>query len=189
MLPIIATVFLLLAITGWVVSLHNKLIRLKNQRENSFANIDVLLHKRHDIIPQLIGAVEGYMNHERETLENVTAARSGAVKARTVDEKIAAEQNLNSALRGLQIAIEDYPNLKADQNFRELQGEIVNIENQLASSRSTFNADTRKFNDAIGTFPSNIVAGSMGYNEEKMFDMSSEEREQMRKAPKVSFGD
>jgi LemA protein len=188
MLPIIITVIFLLAITGWVVSLHNRLIQLRNKRENSFAEIDVNLHRRHDLIPQLIGAVKGYMDHERATLENVTAARSSAVNAKSVEEKITTEQDLNAALRGLQISIEAYPDLKADSNFRQLQGEISNVENQLASSRSQFNTDTREYNNAIGTFPSNVVASSMGYSEEMMFDLSEKERDIMKKAPEVSFG-
>ena len=128
------------------------------------------------------------MDHERETLENVTAARKSAVNAKSVEEKITTEQDLNAALRGFQIAVEAYPDLKADTNFRQLQGEISNIENQLASSRSQFNTATREFNDAIGTFPSNIVASSMGYTEEMMFDLSEKERDMMRKAPEISFG-
>src|SRR5690554_5136790 len=130
----------------WVVSIYNTLVKNRNNRENAFADIDVQLKQRHDLIPQLIGAVKGYMEHERGTLEAVTAARTRAINATSINEKIAAEQELGTALQGLNIQVEAYPDLKASKNFLQLQGEISDVENKLAAVRRYFNAATKELN-------------------------------------------
>src|SRR3990167_4170636 len=126
----------------WLMAIYNGLVSFRNNRENAFADIDVQLKQRHDLIPQLLGAVKGYMEHERGTLEAITNARSRAMSAGTINEKIAAEQDLGAALKGLSIQVEAYPDLKASQNFMQLQTEISDIENKLAAVRRYFNAAT-----------------------------------------------
>lgn len=125
---IIAIVVVILAI--WGVSIYNNLVKLRNNRENAFANIDVQLKQRYDLVPQLVATVKGYAAHEKETLQRVTDARAAALGANTINEKIQADNMLTSALAGLKVSVEAYPELKANQNFIQLQGEISDIENK-----------------------------------------------------------
>ena len=171
----------------FVVYLYNKLVALKNNRENAFADIDVQLKQRHDLIPQLVSAVKGYMEHEAGVLTRVTEARSRAMGATGIDGKIAAEQELGSALQGLSIQVEAYPDLKASTNFLHLQGEISDVENKLAAVRRYFNSATKEFNVAVQSFPSNLLAGMFGYHTETMFDVGTSERERLDKAPDIKF--
>ena len=169
------------------MAIYNGLVSLKHNRENAFADIDVQLKQRHDLIPQLIGAVKGYMEHERGTLEAVTNARQKAISATGINEKIAAEQELGSALKGLNIQVEAYPDLKASQNFMQLQTEISDIENKLAAVRRYFNAATKELNIAVQKFPNNFFAGMFGFKTEPMFDLGVAGREQMDVPPEVKF--
>ena len=171
----------------WLIAIYNGLVSLKNNRENAFADIDVQLKQRHDLIPQLLGAVKGYMEHERGTLESVTEARQKAISATGINEKISAEQNLTSALQGLNVQIEAYPDLKANENFMHLQTEISDIENKLAAVRRFFNAATKELNIAVQKFPNNLVAGMFGFKTQPMFDLGDTQREQLDKAPEVKF--
>lgn len=171
----------------WCVSIYNNLVRLRNNRENAFANIDVQLKQRHDLIPQLVATVKGYATHERETLQKVTDARAAAMGATTINEKIGAENMLSSALAGLKVSLEAYPDLKANQNFMQLQGEISDIENKLAATRRFFNSTTRELNNAVQTFPSNIFANMFGFKKEPMFEVPKEERAAYDKAPEINF--
>jgi LemA protein len=171
----------------WVISIYNTLVSLRNHRENAFADIDVQLKQRHDLIPQLIGAVKGYMEHERGTLEAVTNARTRAVSATGINEKIAAEQELTAAIRGLNIQVEAYPDLKASQNFMQLQNEISDVENKLAAVRRFFNSATKELNIAVQKFPNTIFAGMFGFKTEPMFDLGIDQRAQMDVAPEVKF--
>jgi LemA protein len=171
----------------FLISLYNKLVAYKNNRENAFADIDVQLKQRHDLIPQLVSSVKGYMEHEAGVLTRVTEARSKAINATTIDGKIAAEQELGSALQGLQIQVEAYPDLKASSNFMQLQNEISDVENKLAASRRYFNSATKEFNVAVQSFPSNLIAGMFGFHTEKMFDVGEVERERLDKAPDIKF--
>jgi LemA protein len=171
----------------WVISIYNTLVSLRNHRENAFADIDVQLKQRHDLIPQLIGAVKGYMEHERGTLEAVTNARTRAISATGINEKIAAEQELTSAIRGLNIQVEAYPDLKASQNFMQLQTEISDVENKLAAVRRFFNSATKELNIAVQKFPNTIFAGMFGFKTEPMFDLGTDQRAQMDVAPEVKF--
>lgn len=167
-------------------SMYNSLVRLRNNRENAFADIDVQLKQRHDLIPQLVDTVKGYAAHEKDTLERVIQARNGAVSAKTIDEKIAAENQLSSALSGLKITLEAYPDLKANQNFLQLQEEVSDVENKLAAVRRYFNSATKEYNNAVQTFPSNIIAGMAGFRREIMFDLGTNERANLEQAPKIS---
>ena len=182
---IIGVVVLLLVI--YMIALYNRLVKYRNVRENAFADIDVQLKQRHDLIPQLVEAVRGYMKHENQTLVDLTAARSAAVSAKTIDEKIAAENQLSSALSGLRVTVEAYPDLKANQNFMQLQEEISDIENKLAAVRRYFNSATREYNNAVEVFPANIVAGMFGFRRETMFDVGEKERVNLDKAPEIKF--
>lgn len=171
----------------WVVTSYNSLVRLRNNRENAFANIDVQLKQRHDLIPQLVATVKGYATHEREVLQRVTEARTTAMSASGINEKIAAENALSSALAGLKVSLEAYPELKANQNFLQLQTEIADVENKLAAVRRFFNSATRELNNAVETFPSNILAGMFGFTRQPMFEIPQESRAQLDKAPDIQF--
>ncbi|WP_455668399.1 LemA family protein [Phocaeicola sp.] len=185
MVTIIVIVVAVIVI-AWVVSMYNSLVKLRNNRENAFADIDVQLKQRHDLIPQLVETVKGYAAHEKETLERVINARNGAISAKSIDDKIVAENALSSALAGLKITLEAYPDLKANQNFLQLQEEIADLENKLSSVRRYFNSATKEYNNAVETFPSNIMAGMFGFHKEVMFDLG-EQRVALEEAPKIKF--
>lgn len=170
----------------WGASLYNRLIRLRNTREQAFADVDVQLKQRHDMIPQLVEAVRGYMQHERGVLTDITEARANAMKAKTIQEKISAEQRLSTALDGLRVAVEAYPDLKASQNFLDLQNEISDIENKIASARRFFNSSTKELNTAIEVFPSNLIATLFNFTREIMFDLG-EQRTTVEEPPKIQF--
>ena len=181
---IVIVVVVILAV--WLVSMYNSLVKMRNNRENAFADIDVQLKQRHDLDPQLVETVKGYAAHEKDTLERVINARNGAIGAKTIDEKIVAENALSSALSGLKITLEAYPDLKANQNFLQLQEEIADLENKLSSVRRYFNSATKEYNNAVETFPSNILAGMFGFRKEVMFDLG-EQRAALEEAPKIKF--
>ncbi len=184
-LIIILVVVVLLVI--WCISLYNNLVKLRNNRENAFANIDVQLKQRHDLIPQLVATVKGYAQHEKELLTRVTEARAAAMNATGINDKIQAENALSSALSGLRVSLEAYPDLKANQNFLQLQEEISDIENKIAATRRYFNSATRELNNAVQTFPSNIFANMFGFQKEPMFEIPKEERSTIEKAPEIKF--
>lgn len=182
---IIGGVVLILII--WMISINNRLVSLKNNRESAFSDIDVQLKQRYDLIPQLIGVVKGYMDHESEVLTRVTEARSRCMNASSISDKIAAEGNLAHAMSGFNIQLEAYPDLKANTSFLNLQGEISDIENKLAAVRRFFNSATKEYNNGIEQFPSSIIAGFKGYKTEPMFDLGVEQRQTLDKAPEVKF--
>lgn len=184
---ILTILIILVVLVLIVISLYNRLVKLRNNRENAFADIDVQLKQRLDLIPQLVESVKGYMKHESTVLTDITNARTQALKATSVNEKIAAETQLSTALQGLQVAVEAYPDLKASQNFIQLQEEISDIENKLAAARRFFNSATRELNNAIETFPSNILAGMFGFMREPMFDLGTDQRVRSEEAPKLNF--
>lgn len=186
-MPVLIVVGVLLLIVLWVISLYNGLVRLRNRRQNAFADIDVQLRQRHDLVPQLVETVKGYAGHEKELLIKVTEARSAAVAATTIDGKIAAEQQLTSALQGLRVQVEAYPDLKANQNFLQLQEELSDIENKLAASRRFFNGATTEYNNAVESFPGNLIARNFGFQKEVMFDLGADTRKNMEEPPKVQF--
>jgi len=171
----------------WFVSKYNSFVKLRNNRENAFADIDVQLKQRHDLIPQLVAAVKGYAAHEKETLDRIVNARAGAINAKSIDDKIVAENELSSALAGLKVTVEAYPDLKANQNFLQLQEEMSDIENKLAAVRRFFNSATKELNTAIEMFPGNIIAGMFGFHKEMMFDLGDTERKNLEQAPEISF--
>jgi LemA protein len=186
-MAVIIIIAVLVIIILWVISLYNRLVSLRNRRENAFADIDVQLRQRHDLVPQLVETVKGYASHEKDLLLKVTEARNAAINAGSIDAKIVAEQQLTSALQGLKVQVEAYPDLKANQNFLQLQEELSDIENKLAASRRFFNGATTEYNNAVESFPGNMIARNFGFKREIMFDLGGETRKQMEEPPKVQF--
>lgn len=168
----------------WLIVLYNRLVALKNNRENAFADIDVQLKLRFDLVENLVNTVKGYAKHEKETLEQVMAARTGFLNANSVEAKVEANNQLTGALKTLFAVAENYPDLKANQNFLQLQTELSDIENKLAAARRFFNATTREFNTAIQSFPANLIAKNFGFQQVEFFELDDEAA---RKAPKVEF--
>lgn len=187
-MSITAIILIAILVIGviYFISVYNRFIALRNRRENAFADIDVQLRQRHDLIPQLVSSVKGYMKHEEGVLTKVTAARSKAISARSIDDKIEAEAELTRALAGLNVQVEAYPDLKANTNFMHLQQEISDVENKLAASRRYFNSATRELNTSLQKFPNVFVARMSGFQEQKMFDLG-EDRASVDQAPKIDF--
>jgi LemA protein len=168
------------------ISLYNRLVKLRNTREQAFADVDVQLKQRHDMIPQLVDAVKGYMLHERGVLTEITEARAKAMSATTINDKIVAENRLSTALDGLKVAVEAYPDLKASQNFMNLQNEIADIENKIAAARRFFNSATKELNVATELFPSNIIATIFSFKREPLFELG-DQRTVVEAPPKIQF--
>ena len=168
------------------IATYNGLVRLRNQVKNSWAQIDVQLKRRHDLIPNLVETVKGYMKHERATLEAVTNARNLAQKAvgASVNERSKSEGELSGALSRLLAVVERYPDLKANQNFLALQEELTSTENKISFSRQYYNDSVLKYNNKTQMFPSNMVAGMTGFKAGEFFEVKAAEE---REAPKVSF--
>lgn len=167
-------------------STYNSLVRLRNQVKNAWAQIDVQLKRRFDLIPNLMETVKGYMKHERETLEAVTKARNLVQSAADagVGERSRAEGELTGALSRLLVVVEQYPDLKANQNFLALQEELTSTENKISFSRQFYNDSVLTYNNKTQMFPSNIIAGMTGFKPGEFFEVTAEEE---REAPKVSF--
>ena len=176
-----------LVILLYFVGVYNGLVRLRNNRENAFANIDVQLKQRHDMIPQLVSTVKGYASHEKTLLEEVTRARTAAMNATGINDKVQAENALSAALAGLKVSVEAYPELKANTNFQQLQTEIADIENKLSATRRFFNSATKELNVGVQSFPANLIAGMFGFHAEPMFEIPQTERAAMEKAPEIQF--
>lgn len=186
-MPVLIILGILAVLVIWIISLYNGLVRLRNRRQNAFADIDVQLRQRHDLVPQLVETVKGYATHEKELLLKVTEARTAAMAATTIDGKIVAEQQLSSALQGLKVQMEAYPDLKANQNFLQLQEELSDIENKLAASRRFFNGATTEYNNGVESFPGNLIARNFGFKREIMFDLGEDTRKNMEEPPKIQF--
>ncbi len=177
---------ILFAICLMVITLYNRLVKLKNNREQAFADVDVQLRLRHDLIPQLVDSVKGYMGYEKSVLVEITEARTAAMKAGTISEKIAAENKLSSALDGLKVAVEAYPDLKTSQTFMNLQGEISDVENKIAAARRFFNSATKELNVATELFPSNLIATLFNFKREAMFELG-DQRTSAEQPPVIRF--
>jgi len=180
---IVIGVLLLLAVV-WVVGIYNGLVRKRVQTENAWSQIDVQLKRRHDLIPNLVNTVKGYASHERETLEAVTKARQQAVDASGVADQAAAENLLTGALRQLFALSEAYPDLKASQNFQQLQEELVSTENKISFARQHYNDTVSRLNTAIQSFPTNVIAGMFNFEEREFFEI---EDPAAREVPEVQF--
>ena len=187
MIVAIIIVVIIVLVLLWAMSAYNGLVTLRNRVKNGWAQIDVQLKQRYDLIPQLVETVKGYAKHERELLEKVTQARTAAMSATTINGKIEADNALSSALAGLKVQVEAYPELKANQNFLQLQGEISDVENKLAATRRFFNSATKELNNGVQTFPAVLFAGMFGFHREPMFEVPAAERANYDKAPEVKF--
>ncbi len=163
-----------------IVLLYNSLIRLRNQVKNSWAQIDVQLKRRNDLIPNLVETVKGYMKHEKDLLENVTKARSAILSAETVEDKADASNMLSGTLKSLFAVSENYPDLKANQNFMQLQEEITGTENKISYARQHYNDIVMVFNTKIEVFPNNIFAGMLNFGQEALFEATEEEKKNVQ---------
>lgn len=170
----------------WVIAAYNKFIRLRTRADEAWSDIDVQLKRRYDLIPNLIETVKGYMNHERETLESVTKARTQAMGAQSVEEHAQAENMLTGALKSLFAVSESYPDLKANENFMELQRELTDTENKIQASRRFYNTNVRDLNITIESFPSNIIANLFKFAKREFFELGEDE-EAAKDPVKVDF--
>jgi LemA protein len=182
---IIVIVVLLVLAVLYAVATWNSLVRLRTRAEEGFSDIDVQLKRRHDLIPNLVETVKGYAAHERQTFENVTAARSNAVAARGPEAQAQAENALSGALRQLFAVAENYPELKASQNFIELQDELTDTEDKIQAARRFYNMTVRDLNIKIQTFPARVIAGMGNFQPREFFEL---EEPSDRAVPVVSFG-
>ena len=178
---ILVAVLVLIAIA--VVVIYNRLVRLRNRVENAWAQVDVQLRRRYDLIPNLVETVKGYAAHERATFEEVTKARTRAQEARTVEEQAQAENALTAAIGRLFAVAEAYPELRATENFQQLQGELVETEEKIRVARQVYNDSVLTYENARETVPTNVVAGLFGFGEKPYFEIE----EPVREAPRVTF--
>ena len=182
---IVVIVLAVLAVLALVlVGIYNGLVRSREKVNTEWAQVETLLKRRHDLIPNLVETVKGYASHEQETLQNVIAARSAATGASGVQETMAAENALSGALRQLFAVSEAYPDLKANSNFQQLQSELTNTENGIARQRQTYHDTVNELNTKVETFPTNLIAGPFGFEKKPYFEVTTEAE---REAPKVSF--
>ena len=184
LIVVIVIIVVLAMLVFWFVGVYNRLVGLRNRVDTQWAQVDVQLKRRYDLIPNLVETVKGYAAHERQTFENVTKARQMAIDAKTVEEQGAAENMLTSALRSIFALAEAYPDLKANQNFLQLQGQLTEIEGVIASARAGYNESVLGYNNVVQMFPSNIVAGMSGFGLREFFEVAEPE---VREAPKVKF--
>ncbi|QQS37238.1 MAG: LemA family protein [Ignavibacteriales bacterium] len=180
----IVLIVLIVIVIFYLISIYNSLVALRNQVKNAWSQIDVQLKRRHDLIPNLIETVKGYVKHEKETLENITRYRSQAMGAGTISEKSKAEGLLSGALGQLNVVVENYPDLKANQNFLALQEELTSTENKISFSRQSYNDQVLFYNNKIEMFPSNIIAGMFKFVKEVFFELEDQKEKEV---PKVSF--
>jgi LemA protein len=175
---------LLVAAVAFFISMYNSLVRLRNRVKNAWAQIDVQLKRRHDLIPNLVETAKGYMKHERETLSAVTEARSRAMGTEGVGAKGQVEGQLSGALSRFMLVVENYPDLKANENFLALQEELTSTENKIAFSRQSYNDQVLFYNNKIQMFPSNVIAGMFSFTAEEFFEIEDEAE---KAVPTVQF--
>ena len=173
----------------WIIMIYNCLVALRQRVNQAFSDIDVQTKQRHDLIPNLVETVKGYAAHERGTLDAVVQARNAAVTAQAggVAAQAAAENVLSGALRQLFALSEAYPDLKANQNFQQLQAELSDIENKIAAARRFFNNAVQEYNTGIQQFPAVLMAGALGFTQKEFFDVGVDERKVLEQAPQVKF--
>jgi LemA protein len=185
MLILLAIIALLVV---FAIFTYNRLVSLRQAWKRAYADIDVQLRQRHDLVPNLVETVKGYAAHESGVFTAVTQARASAMTARTVGERSAAEGALTSAIGNLMAVAENYPQLKANENFRQLQDELADLENKIAAARRFLNNAVAEYNTAIQQFPAGLFAGTMGFTPAEMFQLSETEKAEAMTPPKVSFG-
>jgi len=177
----------LIAVVLFIVISYNRLVMLRQAWKNAFADIDVQLKQRHDLVPNLVETVKGYAAHESGVFQKVTEARAAAMRANSPAEKGAAEGALSGALMNLMAVAENYPQLKASDNFRQLQDELADLENKIAAARRFFNNAVAEYNAAIQQFPAVLLASPFGFTPAEMFALDASEKAAAGEAPKVSF--
>lgn len=176
------------AIAFALITIYNRLVALRQNRHNAYADIDVQLKQRLDLVPNLVETVKGYASHEKDVFEKVTQMRAKVQDADNPGERLQAEQALGKAMVNVMAVAENYPELKADQNFQQLMAELSDIENKIAAARRFFNNATSEYNTAIEQFPANLIAGQFGFKSEEFYEVDEAEREVMEKAPDIKFG-
>lgn len=164
----------------WIIAMYNGLIRFRNRVDEAWSDIDVQLRRRHDLIPNLISTVKGYAAHEKELFEKVTEARTRAIGAGTAEDKAKAENVLSGTLKSLFAVAENYPDLKANQNFLELQRELSDTENKIQAARRFYNTNVLDFNTKLQVFPTNIMAGMLSFTKRDFFQAAEEEKENVK---------
>ncbi|MEM6903030.1 MAG: LemA family protein [Pseudomonadota bacterium] len=169
------------------ITIYNRLVALRQNCENAFADIDVQLKQRRDLIPNLVNTVQGYAKHEAKVLESVTEARAAAMAGGSIEKQMAAESRVSQALFDLKAVAEAYPDLKADENFQKLQDELSDIENKIAAARRFFNNAIAEFNTAVEVFPAVLFAGVLGFHKRGFFELPEESRAEYHKPPEVAF--
>ena len=184
MIPALVILGLVIVVIIVIATMYNGLVRLRNQVKNAWAQIDVQLKRRHDLIPNLVETAKGYMKHERETLEAVIQARNTAQQAKTPGEASKAEQGLSNALGQFSLVVERYPDLKASQNFMSLQEELSSTENRIAFARQFYNDQVMLYNTRIQSVPANMIAGAFNFTQMEMFEL---EIAAEREVPEVKF--
>lgn len=186
MLGLYIGIGLALIVLIWLVAIYNGLVTGRNRVDESWSDIDVQLKRRYDLIPNLIETVKGYATHEKEVFQKVTEARASAMNAKGVEEQGQAENMLTQALKTVFAVAENYPQLRASENFQKLQDELTDTENKIEASRRFYNGNVRDFNISIQKFPNTMVAGMLGFQSREMFEV---ENAAEREAPKVSFNE
>jgi LemA protein len=181
---VIVLIAIVVVLVGVVVALYNKLVRLRNRAENAWAQVDVQLRRRYDLIPNLVETVKGYAAHERETFEEVTKARTAAQQAQTVPQQAQAENLLTQAIGKLFAVAEAYPQLRATENFQQLQAQLAETEQKIAIARQVYNDAVLTYDNALETIPTNIVAGIFNFKPREYFEV---EESAAREAPRVTF--
>ncbi len=171
----------------YLVFAYNSLITLKTRAEEAWSDISVQLKRRYDLIPNLVASVKGYAKHEKELFENVTKARVSAMEAKDIKDKEKAENQLSESLKSIFAVAENYPNLRANENFLALQGELTDTENKIEASRRFYNANVRDLNIRIQSFPSNIIANMFKFESKQLFEVEASQKEAIEKAPKVEI--
>ncbi len=188
-MSVLGYIILALALAAFfLVVIYNRLVALRQTTKNAFADIDVQLKQRHDLIPNLVETVKGYAKHESGVFEKVAETRASAMRASSLKDRGQAESALSGALMQLMAVAENYPQLKANENFIQLQKELSDLENKIAAARRFFNNAVAEYNTAIQQFPAALIAGSFGFKEAEMFALNGEERAAASMPPKVSFG-
>ena len=196
LIVLISILALLVIIIGYGISINNKMVNADEAVMSQWAKVENQYQRRADLIPNLVNTVKGYASHEKETLDAVVNARAKATQVTISPDNLneaslqkyqAAQGELSQALGRLLMVTENYPDLKANQNFLQLQEEVSDVENKLAAVRRYFNSATKEYNNAVQTFPSNIIAGMAGFRREIMFDLGTNERANLEQAPKISF--
>jgi len=184
MSPLIIVLIVIVVIAFWITAIYNGLVKSKNRVEEAWADIDVQLKRRYNLIPNLVETVKGYASHEKGVFEKVTEARARAMGAGSLDEKAKAENSLAGTLKTLFAVAENYPELKANENFGKLQDELTDTEDKIQAARRFYNGNVRDYNIKIESFPSNVIASSFGFKKREFFEL---EEEAAKEVPQVKF--